>query len=134
MFDSWGKIPSGIFTGNVIDYGQFDECISIGHEKLNAADIKGKYCAYAVSGIIYNLTLTWAICIPEACEISETFIPVAQNITFRVAGDRCQTNGSFNKLEWDDGLALYVFSKQKSKKAKYLILILSVVFLVLFWL
>uniref|UniRef100_A0A6P4FNW1 Nose resistant to fluoxetine protein 6-like n=1 Tax=Drosophila rhopaloa TaxID=1041015 RepID=A0A6P4FNW1_DRORH len=29
MIDSWGSIPSGLFTGNVYDFGNFDECINI---------------------------------------------------------------------------------------------------------
>lgn len=39
MLDSWGKIPSGILSSHIDNFGDYDECIKINHSK-----IKGKYC------------------------------------------------------------------------------------------
>lgn len=41
VFDSSAKIPNGILHGNVVNYGSFDECLSI-HDKHK--EIHGKYC------------------------------------------------------------------------------------------
>lgn len=39
MHDATAKIPSGIFNGNVNQYGDFDQCLSIATSQL-----RGKYC------------------------------------------------------------------------------------------
>ncbi|XP_044314894.1 LOW QUALITY PROTEIN: nose resistant to fluoxetine protein 6-like [Drosophila rhopaloa] len=71
MIDSWGSIPSGLFTGNVYDLGNFDECINI---KNN--NIRGKYCfleAYpskmlgSESAIGSFLKTKTATCFPSSC-------------------------------------------------------------------
>lgn len=43
MLDASSKIPSGLFSGNLIDLGSFDECVSIEH--INRSEkIFGSYC------------------------------------------------------------------------------------------
>lgn len=41
VHDSSGKLPSGLLNGNVNQFGDFDECISIDESNH---DIRGKYC------------------------------------------------------------------------------------------
>lgn len=41
MFDSSGKSPSGLLKGNLIELGQFDECLEIQHPNGN---FTGEYC------------------------------------------------------------------------------------------
>lgn len=45
MYDSWGHFPSGILSGNVYDFGYFDEC--------SVADMSTQYCLVEV-----NISLT----------------------------------------------------------------------------
>lgn len=46
MFDSWGKVPSGILYGNTMDTGNFDQCMTTslmtGIDLVG--DITGHYC------------------------------------------------------------------------------------------
>jgi hypothetical protein len=42
--DSWGKFPSGIFSGNYFDFGHFDQCIDFHHFSDDVSEIKGQYC------------------------------------------------------------------------------------------
>lgn len=45
FFDSWGKFPSGIFSGNYYDFGSYDQCINFHHlPQSNEEEIRGKYC------------------------------------------------------------------------------------------
>lgn len=39
MIDASGKVPSGILEGNLIELGNFQQCINIKHD-----DVTGKYC------------------------------------------------------------------------------------------
>lgn len=41
MHDATAKIPSGIFNGNLNQYGDYDQCLSVGDDNER---IKGKYC------------------------------------------------------------------------------------------
>lgn len=43
MFDAGTKIPSGIFAGNFVDLGFFEECIDI-YDNATTEIIFGKYC------------------------------------------------------------------------------------------
>lgn len=47
MHDSWGKIPSGLFSGNVYDFGSFDQCINL---KLSSVlgKITGQHCTLMI--------------------------------------------------------------------------------------
>lgn len=46
MLDSWGKIQSGILTGNLVNFGNYDQCLRLNEiidDKL-IYTIRGKYC------------------------------------------------------------------------------------------
>ncbi|KAH8238144.1 hypothetical protein KR032_000126 [Drosophila birchii] len=65
MIDSWGSVPSGILTGNLIDLGNYDECL-----RIDQHSVKGKYCL-ARFAILPNapafLSLKTAVCLPASC-------------------------------------------------------------------
>lgn len=42
VHDATAKIPSGIFNGNLNQYGDFDQCLNVGDD--NDKNIEGKYC------------------------------------------------------------------------------------------
>lgn len=49
VFDSWGKVPSGITFGHLVGLGNFQQCIQIDFKSNSSAtnnetNIKGKYC------------------------------------------------------------------------------------------
>lgn len=43
MFDATGKVPSGILKGNLVELGNFEQCIAIDATVENGT-ITGKYC------------------------------------------------------------------------------------------
>lgn len=43
VLDSSGNVPSGLFSGNYVDMGFYDECMDI-VEDIDNELIKGKYC------------------------------------------------------------------------------------------
>lgn len=45
VFDSYGKFPSGLLRGNLIEQGDFDECLSIHQSKL----FNPQYCLGLIS-------------------------------------------------------------------------------------
>jgi hypothetical protein len=51
VVDAFGKIPSGILTRSLTDYGEFDECIQVNNPKF-----KGKYC-YLTNAYLFTLWL-----------------------------------------------------------------------------
>lgn len=46
MYDSSAKLPSGILRGNTNQFGDFDQCLSIGTDETS--NIEGKYCLASV--------------------------------------------------------------------------------------
>lgn len=41
VLDAWGKIPSGVLEGNMVEFGSFSECFNI---KRDGELYKSKYC------------------------------------------------------------------------------------------
>ncbi|KAH8337676.1 hypothetical protein KR074_006562 [Drosophila pseudoananassae] len=105
MVDSWGSIPSGLFTGDSYDLGNFDECLSI--EKLVEENrkISGKYCFLTIS------SLKIATCFPASCSAAtmesfmekflQTMFKISMSIKINESG--CQTS---EKEPWD-GLTIF---------------------------
>lgn len=87
MLDSWGRIPSGILSGNLHSFGNFDECLSINRntESEIIGIIKGQYCLQPITIPNFNTTqysvrlgnmpnlpsekpsLVIGICLPDQC-------------------------------------------------------------------
>ncbi|EDW43346.1 GM23555 [Drosophila sechellia] len=106
MIDAWGGIPSGIFTGNVYDLGNFDECINIKKD-----GIRGKYCFLDVSpakilGVQSSLAgilkMKTATCFPASCSATHmnkfvgTILKKILNVNMpstamSISDDSCQT-------------------------------------------
>lgn len=57
VFDSWAKVQSGIMSGNNMNFGDFDQCLSTQHTTSNDGKIKGQYCMvfYKYSDKLKNL-------------------------------------------------------------------------------
>ncbi|XP_016976447.1 nose resistant to fluoxetine protein 6 [Drosophila rhopaloa] len=70
MIDSWGTLPSGILYGNLIDLGNFDECLGIEHHVTPSQSVQGKYCLTRISiapSISEYVSLKTAVCFPASC-------------------------------------------------------------------
>lgn len=48
MRDAWGKTPSGMFSGNLYDFGNFDQCIEVKHYSENVGEISGQHCTLMI--------------------------------------------------------------------------------------
>lgn len=96
MFDATAKPPSGVLSGNGVQYGDFDECLSIdgtvkgkyclasmqvsihGDDSMKTVDYLQPYITHGSHTVRSNLTdpghrlfryssLLWGICIPSSC-------------------------------------------------------------------
>ncbi|XP_016949370.1 nose resistant to fluoxetine protein 6 [Drosophila biarmipes] len=70
MIDSWGSLPSGILYGNLVDLGNFDECLGIDHSVASNHSVQGKYCLTRfplAPSISHYLALRTAVCFPASC-------------------------------------------------------------------
>lgn len=44
VLDASTKIPKSVLTGNLIDMGNYDECLGIKYQITPSRTIKGKFC------------------------------------------------------------------------------------------
>ena len=72
MLDASSKIPSGLLEDNVVDLGQYDECVNARGTWKNV-EIHGRSCIYAISfeeiypaATVFKPMLT--MCVPATCE------------------------------------------------------------------
>ncbi|KAL7035541.1 hypothetical protein ACKWTF_008432 [Chironomus riparius] len=94
--DSWGKFPSGIFSGNHFDFGHFDQCLYFKHYSEDVSEIQGQYCLlmfpydmkkqevdisprFAPQPYSSKINIGIGICIPRTCKDDE--INVVANST-----------------------------------------------------
>lgn len=50
VFDTWGKLPSGILSGSVVDVGDFDQCLKIDRKTSSAiSSFTSQYCFTSVT-------------------------------------------------------------------------------------
>lgn len=48
MRDAWGNVPSGIFSGNLFDFGNFDQCLNLQHSTDSVGKIFGQHCTLMI--------------------------------------------------------------------------------------
>lgn len=46
VYDAWGKSQSGLFSGNLVNFGHFDQCLSVDHkfEDIRDGIFRGEHC------------------------------------------------------------------------------------------
>ncbi|KAH8365340.1 hypothetical protein KR084_011219, partial [Drosophila pseudotakahashii] len=107
MIDAWGSIPSGLFTGNSYDLGNFDECLNIRRVTSPSRTIQGKYCFLSVSS--FNI----ATCFPASCSAVHMNAFLGQlmgqllntsSLAMSISDGSCQTSES---EPWD-GLTIFM--------------------------
>lgn len=116
VIDSWGSLPSGLLYLNLLDMGNYGECIKINKEVISGHLIKGKYCFAEIPilkmlGVPVNRKLKIGICFPSSCSAAhmDVFLgKVIQQViglnstTSLVNENTCQTN----EREPLDGIAI----------------------------
>ncbi|XP_066146785.1 nose resistant to fluoxetine protein 6-like [Euwallacea fornicatus] len=94
MFDSSSKLQAGILHGNLFDFGDYRQCISISQVNLSRP-LRGKHCTLKlhpdefllkkvlsfrgvstkrwskIKVFVQNSTLSWSICVPDSCEVPD---------------------------------------------------------------
>jgi Nose resistant-to-fluoxetine protein, N-terminal domain len=50
IFDAWSKLQSGIFSGNVANYGHFDQCVRSRHDMKELGNFQGQHCVISYQG------------------------------------------------------------------------------------
>ncbi|KAL9695310.1 hypothetical protein quinque_014595 [Culex quinquefasciatus] len=81
MYDSWGKIPSGLLQGNFFTPGSFEQCRRFGIQN-SAGLFQGQHCTVQL-GITAGspmIPLWLGICVPDSCEA-----PFVRNLTNQFA-------------------------------------------------
>ena len=78
VLDSSSKIPSGLLEDNVIDLGQYDECVNV-RGTWKDVEIQGRSCMYAssfeemsVAAAVFKPMLT--MCVPATCEPEDLMV------------------------------------------------------------
>lgn len=105
MIDAWGSKPAGILSLNVIDLGNYDECIKINKLISSNHEVKGKYCLASLpfakmlginSTIIRSVNLKIGVCFPSSCSATnmDTFLnrAIQQLLNVNYSGELIRPN------------------------------------------
>ncbi|KAF7284842.1 hypothetical protein GWI33_021485 [Rhynchophorus ferrugineus] len=95
MFDASSKIQSGILYGNLFEFGNFKQCVSIHTKDTDSGSLRGKHCTLKVypdtkllkkilsfrhisekrwdkvKVFVENTPLAWSICVPDSCDVDD---------------------------------------------------------------
>lgn len=80
VFDSWGRWPSGLFSGLRTDFGHFDQCWKSSFKTIDPAHKSSIYCHLPLQRVPLTLkgnTVKLGICVPSSCsseDLSVIFI------------------------------------------------------------
>ncbi|XP_063704130.1 nose resistant to fluoxetine protein 6-like isoform X2 [Culicoides brevitarsis] len=67
MYDSWGRRPSGIYSGNTVDYGNFDQCYNFAHIHPIIGKLTGKNCIIPLQNNNTTSLYRISVCVPSVC-------------------------------------------------------------------
>ncbi|XP_058814438.1 nose resistant to fluoxetine protein 6-like [Topomyia yanbarensis] len=95
FFDAWGNWPSGQFSGNQYDFGNYDQCRSYYYDHLEVGAIRGRYCMVVLPRQSDNLTKRFFVdmegingvgigsCFPNTCSEEHLYQPMKKLIELR---------------------------------------------------
>ncbi|KXJ74406.1 hypothetical protein RP20_CCG013730 [Aedes albopictus] len=92
MYDSWGKVPTGVFFGNIYEFGNFDQCRRVQYSHYYGK-IGGQHCTMMVNvqGLQLPLPPIWySICVPDVCQprmVSELVNSFLQNYGMQIVNN-----------------------------------------------
>ncbi|XP_077994444.1 nose resistant to fluoxetine protein 6-like [Glandiceps talaboti] len=67
MFDSTGKLPSGVLDGNFQWVGSSKECRRVKNAPVSEDSFSGKYCQVFAPFPLVNASLQIGVCVPDSC-------------------------------------------------------------------
>lgn len=80
MYDASAKIPSGLLSGNINQYGDFDECLNtVGPSKEN---IQGKYCLSYIQIAVPSVNLPRLKYIRKLMHSHDAFVNDFNDVSF----------------------------------------------------
>lgn len=106
-------MPAGLFSGNLVDYGHYDQCVTLEHTSSipEVKKIKSQHCLLPVQDITsttLNTSFVMGICAPRSCRyeivyvIMNTFLK--ENIKYGVSSKyiSCKdgTKPEMGTMEW----------------------------------
>lgn len=127
IFDATGKLPSGLLSGNVNQFGDFNECLSVEEAKYCLAEIDfnniwavpyEQYKSFIHSHMAIRETFTdpkhrvpgftlvrWGFCIPRECSSKdlENSIKESTGAAVHINPTMCQTSSEKSSTEWTMG-------------------------------
>lgn len=75
VHDAWGTRPRGIYSGNLVDYGNFEQCYNFMHNHPLLGRIQGQNCVVPVEmKNVSALTMPgyrMSVCVPSTCPSEE---------------------------------------------------------------
>ncbi|XP_043470723.1 nose resistant to fluoxetine protein 6-like isoform X2 [Leptopilina heterotoma] len=75
LIDASTKIPAGLFEGNAVDLGMYDECIKVRGNSSRNIIITGRHCIYKLNFVIHDVVLdlkpTFGMCLPSTCDVDD---------------------------------------------------------------
>lgn len=99
MRDAWGSRPSGLNYGNLVDYGNFDQCFSFAHAHPSLGSIQAQYCLVPVeeknSSVVQLPAYRMATCLPRICKADEVKGLIEQHLAEQ----------GFNVLDFDPNVS-----------------------------
>lgn len=138
MLDSSAKFPPGILFGNILSFGNYEECTEIQHfDESLKTDIKGQYCNTAVtlgrSSVDFDIFddnllaaakefdfteigMTFGLCVPSGCttrdlqNISDALFPGILPIRMTFIEKFCSSKDTEAPLPTRSIIGLFIFS------------------------
>ncbi|PSN40341.1 hypothetical protein C0J52_17059 [Blattella germanica] len=118
LLDSSAKFPSSILMGNLLNFGNYDECLSVTvHEEWGA--FVGQHCVVSIPNIIdvktknissfyvpiSGIPTGWSVCLPSSCSAQdlENMLRAVTPLNITVSPFLCHNRkqqSSFNVLDW----------------------------------
>lgn len=73
VINSFGRLPQGIYSGNKIDYGYFDQCLRTHPSTFDTKiDIRPQYCLLPLKGRQNHTTeFQIGVCVPDTCSTKQ---------------------------------------------------------------
>ncbi|KAF5294625.1 hypothetical protein FQA39_LY02757 [Lamprigera yunnana] len=133
MYDATAKWPSGILNGNVNQYGDYDECLSVNRAKYCLAEISAKsmmeepynsikhliHSHYPFKGTFNDpqhrvpdfSSIKWGVCLPSECTPKEleTYLASNLNVRVRVRQSLCKDLNTPTTSTFGDYFARFFF-------------------------
>lgn len=105
VIDTWGKVPTGLLSGNSYDFGHYDQCVDLAYQVAQDV-IEGQHCQLPFSESTRSFVM--GVCIPAVCReetIYKIMVRFFENVELILTGGQsyyCTTGEveSYGPLQW----------------------------------